>query len=396
MADYRDNEEALRQRTDALERDLVREQADKERLRQDLEAVRRAAEEDHELAEGARKEKRAAEEKRHAAAQKKRQAQETRARDAARGGSAGWWKKARVGVFTALTVGFVFSAIGVLVVWGEYWWSSGEIKHGWFVSRPGEPTALLLLSNSDWDRLELVDPASGRRLARRNLWGRGTRCEPPSADRLWCLVSGKLELRALSDLGVIADEDKLVRGAAELAAGIHHRPMTTRGEGTVVVTTNAGHTCSIDPVTLRVQRIEENDRVRPSESGARTAVGYGSPVPGLRLEGQVEKRLTRSSNGSRERSQPLAPELTFLKGQFLQQTIPGGFVVVHDSTLDAKKRRLVFTAVSTDGKRLWSRSVEHSPVLEARISGELLVIVTERCVVGLQLGDGAKRWTYRT
>jgi len=149
--------------------------------------------------------------------------------------------------------------------------SPGELYNAHLVqSHGGQPRLLVVseaiqLKNSDdggskW-RIDLVDPATGKRLARK-IWFDSSRDDrpellPAGPGRFWCDLDGSyvgkrqlLELCDVDTLGVAVSTRALIEKNPALAGGLSYSPEVDLGTGALLVTTKSAETLLIDSKEL--------------------------------------------------------------------------------------------------------------------------------------------------
>ncbi|MCA9675516.1 MAG: hypothetical protein KC464_10810, partial [Myxococcales bacterium] len=110
-------------------------------------------------------------------------------------------------------------------------------------------------------RIDLVDPATGRRLRRQLFFdgGRDKRPEllPATPGRFWCDLDGSyagkrqlLELCGVDTLEVVASQRALIARSPELADGFASSPEVDLGTGALIATTARATTILVDSVEL--------------------------------------------------------------------------------------------------------------------------------------------------
>jgi hypothetical protein len=107
-----------------------------------------------------------------------------------------------------------------------------------------------------WWRLDLVDPATGRRTARETLkegrWGSALTCQGASPGRLWCHVRTQgLSLRDTRTLRVVVSPGQLLSRMAGLSIELHGVPRVEERTGRLLVTNRRGEELLLDPATLK-------------------------------------------------------------------------------------------------------------------------------------------------
>lgn len=186
--------------------------------------------------------------------------------------------------------------------------SPGELYNAHLVqSHDGQPRLLVVseaiqLKNSDdggskW-RIDLVDLATGKRLARK-VWFDSSRDDrpellPAGPGRFWCDLDGSyvgkrqlLELCDVDTLGVAASTRALIAKSPALAGGLSYSPEVDLGSGALLVTTKSAEKLIIDSKelvarpfrgskdTVCLQSYEGGGQVRRSVLEAAYAAKFG-------------------------------------------------------------------------------------------------------------------------
>jgi len=123
-------------------------------------------------------------------------------------------------------------------------------------------------TGSRW-RIDLVDPATGKRLIRR-VFESGGRPEllPAAPGRFWCDSSTGLELRDVDTLNVIASPKSLAQRNPALAAGLSGSIGVDGWSGSAIVTTKNGSSLLVDSRSLSARPFVRTREVVPMDRAA--------------------------------------------------------------------------------------------------------------------------------
>ncbi len=268
---YRDEKEAALERAAAAERraaDAEREAAAKDAeiaaLKQELasqapEVARLRREEQQREQEQRRKQKRARREEREGAAE-----------------HPGRLRRWGIGVGIAIAV----AGLPALAILGESRCDLHRAQHAPArlvelqpVRLEGGATALLFVGSVDLGdghatRLDLLEPASGRRLARAALprEEQDSHLLAASPGRLWQGWRKGLQLRQTPELQIVASWSELTRRIPALAAGLHGHVEVDGASGAAIVQTNGGDQLLVDPVALTARPFSYRREVVAVES----------------------------------------------------------------------------------------------------------------------------------
>ncbi len=300
----------------------------------------------------------------------------------------------------------------------------------------GDGTAVVLLhqelehrhgKGGSWEipRRDLVDATSGQRLGRDvNVRGEPRRtCLFAGPGRMWCSEGDPPVpvLRSTDTLEVIEDAAALAAALPWLADGVADFDCHCE-TGEAVITTRAGYTWIVDPLTLEARR---------SELAQAVALNY--PWDGHCEDGATLSRWTREPNGrgvvmsltehpqSSRHEQLIAgrdqDSRVLLAGPLSDAGIlsagphDGGVVSVpgHEATVvvyrtsDEPDAALVFEAITTDGSSLWRHEDLGRFVPYSRQIDDLLLVGVRtdkggakqpHFLLALDLASGAVRWRY--
>jgi len=294
-------------------------------------------------------------------------------------------------------------------------------------------------TGSDW-RIDLVDPATGQRLLRR-IFEYAGRPEllPAAPGRFWCESAGKLELRDVDTLDVIASHGSLVQRNPPLAAGLHGPIKVDGWSGSAIVTTNSGSSLLLDSRTLVARPfVPAREQVHMDTGGdmtleaLRAAKLPDGPLPLKARERFLEHAFVRSprqraalrtlprirtlgasqhgsasggsvgnrdcgfvtvDGGSREalqiehdREKVTRPQSTFLSPKLLlaydtERALTlqdeDGLVVAHSSSLDRNTGQLLLSHLSLDGTLHWTVTAPPGPIAMATVVDDILVVAIE-------------------
>lgn len=276
-------------------------------------------------------------------------------------------------------------------------------------------------------RLELVDPSDGHRRAVA-LVTEPTQCVSGGPGLLWCAAAqsgSTLELRDAATLAVRVTHATLVAAAPPLAPstgyqavnGWHAAPSTWIDPRTneAWMPTEDGRFWHVDPKTLRGgvadQAVPPAQAVDITAEPTALAVGITTPLGSLGFSGSPRATLALYDGGA-ERT-PMAPENTYLgAASFIGDrsastegsplTLDSGklLLVAHEETVDHNTARILISAVTRDGKRRWTTTLEAGEIVAAWVVDFKLVLAIrsrpQGSLVTLDQSDGRILWRHDT
>lgn len=228
---------------------------------------------------------------------------------------------------------------------------------------------------------------------------RSAQCEPALPGRLWCLENCReplfagrgLRVRDAESLGIVADQDQMLRGIPELAGTQIDRIRLHRKTRGFVFNSRDGHQWVIDPTTLTPARFDgvglEPDR-QPDPS---IDTGYRYEFTEEFTEG-TRRYLERYGPGDHG-GVWLHPEHTYLNGRVVTQ-------------LDNPPRVLVLEDVIGHGATLWCLFANGRAQWKVKdfcgnrdgaglikLYRDRMLLVTSSRLIAIRTQDGAVVWS---
>ena len=331
-----------------------------------------------------------------------------------------------------IATGVALAVMGGLVAGQIYYWKyrdglaaeelkrsgAGIIDHALAVPGSGPEVRLLIVDHvtieyDSWYRLNLVDAASGRRLARRTVGREDTDCAPTAPGTIWCATPSRpLLLLDGSTLATIADYAELRRRSSDLGEKPIGAVSVDRLRGDAFLPMPDGRNWRVDPNSLRAEPLSEEAAAElESRESSENVQRLGSSADATtstaeRLDGTFS---FQSTSGRRERlafGDQIVSADDFLDPSFVVDekpgwplTVPGssGFLVQHKTSLDYAAARVQLSAVSPLGPTLWTIVPDIQELLLATVVVDTIVIVGKQVgdrglVWAISAADGSTRW----
>jgi hypothetical protein len=270
--------------------------------------------------------------------------------------------------------------------------------------------------SQDFYRIDLVDAATGKRLVRRVFGEREPECLPTSVGRLWCAANEQPLLALdLATLETVADWTELRRRNPGLAERPQGRASVDPASGAAVLPMPDGRSWRIDPADFSARPIA------PDEYAAleRALVGIddepSTQTNNLWLPGDVWVGFSTPGGSQRARlavgETPVSTD-DFLAPQFVVEAaaddVPlrlpgsGALLVWHATTLDYNLATGICSAVTLEGRTLWTVRTQLKELELATVVGDTIVLVGDLpnsgpgLLLGLSVANGAELWRLDT
>lgn len=239
-------------------------------------------------------------------------------------------------------------------------------------------------------RLNLIDVASGQRLARARLESHRSRCVQANAARIWCKNGNKVDLIDVATLEVVADKLSIAQLPSPLLAqGLYANSGAEldKASGRIRLKLNDATWIAVTP-ELQVSSL-------PAGESERTWDGF-EPAPPTAPPSPLS--LTSDERAELRRGSERVGTETFLRGKVVNVDAPAQLgtelLITYVSSL-APDAEHWLARIASDGKMLWTAKLNGREVAAASVLDGRLIVFTATEAIALNLQDGQRIWTYK-